>query len=69
MILNTKINGEYEMYICKGCGFASETDVLDSDDLCFGCANDTNETLEEKRAKAIEKMVLFQNLVCMTNLE
>ena len=45
MILNTKINGEYEMYICKGCGFASETDVLDSDDLCFGCANDTNETL------------------------
>ena len=55
MILNTKINGEYEMYICKGCGFASETDVLDSDDLCFGCANDTNETLEEKRAKATEK--------------
>ncbi len=49
------------MYICKECGFTSETDVLDSDDLCFGCSNDSfaGETLEEKRAKSIENDDVF----------
>lgn len=49
------------MFICKGCGFTSETDVLDSDDLCFGCANEisSGETLEEKRTKAIENDSVF----------
>lgn len=48
-------------FICKGCGYASETDVLDGDDLCFGCANDLSagETLEERRAKAIENDEVF----------